>query len=553
MAQPAGETRLKPSLPRVLERVKAAGVMPLDPWHLVALLEMEGWNDATARQLGYEDLFDLAHQLHPQVAREVAHLAAPPFKPRPWYQWVVLGTWHFIRGLVFAMPMLISSWATLYFGISLWSYTRFGVPQATGIGLATVGSFLATSGFTQAMARRGLFYISLKEYRLARRTSNYMVRVGIAFTLLMGLAVALLLTLVPVLKWSTIKITTLYYPFLSLIWLFLGLLYMLQRELVFTAVVAVGIGIAYTLFHSPLLAGLPEETVVLISHAAALSFSALASGLLAWWFFRRLEGRSDAGVTEARPSRWSVAIRQLFPFWLYGVLYFGFLFFDRLMAWSTPSVFHPQAFTFNGPYELGMNWAALGLLLPMGWVEMGINYIVDMLHRLPAVVDARQIDAFNRRMTRIWATIQAAVAIMTIPSVLGVYLLMRWLSDHSVIDVAPLALPVSRWVFFWAATGYGFLAGGLFNILILFATNQPWPVVRVTAMAAATSLVVSFLGSRFWYRCFEPGGCVRPEDMLRYPQAVVGFVAGALVFWWLSARYTRESFRRADYLLYLST
>ena len=544
---------LRPSLSEVLEQVKGAGIAPLDRWHLTTLLEMEGWNDDTARSFGYEDLFDLAGRLYPAVAHEVEHRAAPPPPSRPWHSWVLLGLWHFVRGLVFSMPMLLSSWATLYLGVSLWSYTRFGVPEATGIALATMASFLATGGFTQAMARRGLFYISLGEYRLARRASTQMIKVGVAFMVVVGLGAGLLISLIPVLSWPTIRVTALYYPFLSLIWLFLGLLYMLQREIAFTAVVAVGIAIAYALLRSPLLTGLPEQTAVLVAHAAALTFTSLTSLLLGLWFFKRLEGRSNSGASESQLPRGSAVMRQLFPFWLYGVVYFGFLFVDRFMAWSTPSLFHPQVLTFLGPYELGLNWASLVLLLPMGWVEIAINFIVDALHRRPLSLDARDIETFNRHVTRLLIVLQVTVMALALPNVLGIYALMRWLSERNLVPVAPLTIPVAGWVFLWGAVGYTLLAGGLFNILVLFATNQPWPVVRATITAALTALVVSFLASRFWYHAFNPNFYDGPENMLRYPQAVFGFVAGSAVLWWLAARRTRESLRHADYLLYLGT
>jgi hypothetical protein len=338
------------------------------------------------------------------------------------------------------------------------------------------------------------------------------------------------------------------------IWLCLGLLYMLRRELAFTVVVAAGIALVVWLSRSAWFAGLvgSGETAIILAQAIGLLFIAVASLLLALWFFSRLERREGAIDHAARPRAWPAAIRQLLPFFLYGLLYFGFIYMDRILAWSTPSLVHPQAIWFIGPYELGLTWATLVLLLPMGVVELGIWLLVERLYHEPAWVPATKVDGYRRRMLRLWGWLQVSVAAVAIPSAIGVWFLLRWISKTGLIPVAPLSIPVSAWVFIWAAVGYVLLAGGLLNILLLFTTNRPWPAVQATAGALLTALVVGFVASRFWFRCFDPAGCT-PDALLRYPQAIVGLVAGAAVLWLLAGRAAYRAIARTDYLLYLNT
>jgi hypothetical protein len=337
------------------------------------------------------------------------------------------------------------------------------------------------------------------------------------------------------------------------IWLCLGLLYMLRRELAFTVVVAAGIGLVVWLVRSAWFAAVTGEARIILAQVIGLLFIAAASFLLGLYFFKRLEGRSDATDGEARPGAWPAAIRHLLPFFLYGLAYFAFLYMDRLLAWSTPSLVHPQAIWFIGPYELGLSWAGLVLLVPMGVVEMGIWLLVDRFYREPAWVPASDVDSYRRRMHRLWSWLQVAVAAVAIPSAIGVWFLLRWISRRGLLPVAPLSIPVSAWVFVWAAVGYVLLAGGLLNILLLFTTNRPWPAVRATAGAMLTALVVGFLASRFWFRCFTPGGCASPDELLRYPQAILGMVAGAAVLWLLAGWAAHKAIARTDYLLYLNT
>lgn len=535
----------------VIARLREMGAMPLDPWHVTAMLEMDGWGDADARRYGFSDLFGLSRAVYGEAAGELNVAVGPSRTDEPRLRRFLMDAWQFIRGVVFAMPMVVSTWASLVIGLSLWAYVYFDVPEATGIGIAVIASFLATGGFTQAMARRGLFLLSLHKTTLARRSALRFVAAGAIWAVVVGILMALVLWLLPVLSWETIRMALIYYPYLCLIWLFLGLLYMLQREFTFTAVVAVGIGIVYFLLHSGWLSGFSTHTAVIIAHAAALTWCALMSALLAFLFFRWRERREESETCKTAPEHWPSVLVQVYPFFLYGFFYFTFLFMDRLLAWSVPEL-GPQWLWFAGPYESGMNWAALALLLPMGIVELGIHRFSRLLFREhPGRVAAAQSGDLGKRMIRRWKRLQAALAVMGAVGVLLAYLLMRFLSDRHVVYVAPLSDPVSGWVFAWALLGYVLLAGGLLNVLMLFVTNQPWPAVQATIRALLTTLLVGFLASRFWYRCFAAAGCT-PETLLRYPQAVVGFVAGAAVLWWLAGRAVRRSIDRADYLLYLN-
>ncbi|HEY3368968.1 MAG TPA: hypothetical protein VGK74_28250 [Symbiobacteriaceae bacterium] len=537
---------------QVIARLREMGAVPLDAWHVAALLEMEGWSDEDARRLDYPDLFALARAAYSEAVRAVDRTFVPARPARTLLRRLATDAWRFLRGVMFAMPMVISGWASLAVGLSLWAYAGFDVPEATGIAIAVLASFLATGGFTQAMSRRGLFLISLRQTALARRTALQFVAAGILWAAVAGIGLGLVLMLVPVLRWETIRMALLYYPYLCLIWLFLGLLYMLQREFTFTAVVAAGIGVVYLLVHSPLLAGLPVHTAVLIAHAVGLTWCAAMSGALALWFFaRRAHGEAPESGGRRISEHWPSVIIQVYPFFLYGLFYFAFLFTDRVLAWSVPGL-SPQALWFTGRYESGMTWASLALLLPMGVVEVGIHRFVGLLFReQPGVVLAARSPDLGRRVIRLWRRLQTGVIAAGALAVLLTELLMHLLVRTGTLYVAPLLDPVSGWVFGWAAVGYVLLAGGLLNVLMLFITNQPWPAVRATVTALAVSLAVGFVASRFWYRCFAATGCT-PDTLLRYPQAAAGLVAGALVFWWLSGRAVRRALDGADYLLYLN-
>lgn len=534
-------------LSAVVQQVQAAGVVPLDPHHLAVLLEMEGWNDERARRLGFADLFHLAREAFPHVAQGVRHRQEPPPPARTLLGWAGLALFHFLRGVVFALPMVMGSAASLYAGVSLGAYAGFSVAEATGVALGTMASFLTTGGFIQAMARRGLFLMSLGEYGLALRASLQMLAAGVVCALALQMAAAAAFALFPILSPPTLRMAGLYYPVLSVIWLAAGMLYMLQQEVLFVALTAVAVGLVLGLHRWLPAWGLAGGARVIVAQMAGLAFLAGASLVAALYLFWRLERRSGAGTARVLPG-WTTALRSLYPFWAYGLLYVALLYMDRFLAWSTPDEFHPQVVWFIGHYELGLNWASLSLLAPMGVVEVGVRMLTGALYRLPVAVPAQDRDAFGRRLCRFLGAVQVAVVAVAVPAALAPLPLMRWLLGTGAAALVPLAHPVSRWVFWWGSLGYVFLAGALLNAVLLFTVNQPWPAVRAVALAVAVDLAVGFLASRY--------GDLLPLDVAqgqRYPHAVFGLVAGAATFWWLAARGAHRVLLRADYLLYANT
>jgi hypothetical protein len=263
--------------------------------------------------------------------------------------------------------------------------------------------------------------------------------------------------------------------------------------------------------------------------------------------FKSLEKKAGIEDSGIQPARWSVAVSALFPFFIYGVLYSALLFTDRFMAWTTPSMFHPQVVWFIGPYELGLNWAYLSLVIPMGFVELGVRSLMDRLQREQTLHLFADVGDFNRRLANHWTRVQASVLIVGLVSAAIVAFALQYAASWGLED-SPYVMPVATWVFWWGLAANVLLVGGLSNLLLLFCVNQPWPAVRSLAIALATDVLISFLASRLWSRCFE-ASC-EPSQALRYPQAVLGFVAGALVLWIVAGWYARRVIKHADFILY---
>lgn len=529
----------------LVEQFALGGIQPLDAYHMAAMLEVNGWTDGKATLLGFDDVFALAETLVERVRarQQTRPLAIEEEVGTPVCAYRAIRL--YLRGLTFALPMLLSSFSVLTLRYSLWSYTGFSNEIATAIALGTLGSFLLAGGFTQAIARRGLYYIQQNQYGLTRRVSLRLMGIGILCMLLTTVAGLLFLTLVPLLPWSILKIALLYYVLLTLTWLGAGLLYMLQHELTILALVGAGILVVYATFelgHWP----------IMTAQFLGMTTVALGAILVATEVMFVL-GRANKDENENLPMpRWSKLSWSLAPFFLFGAAYFALLFMDRVMAWSVPGIYHPYFIWFLGDYELGLDWALWTLVIPLALAEVNIHGFFSRIRIRQQVTAVHDIDAFDRRFLqehRRTSLMLFASGLASIPLILAV---IGMLDSWGLLPLNPLDYPITSLVFFIASPAYSLVAVGLQNTLLLFSMNVIWPPVRACGLAALGSMLVGFLATRYGDFVDAAGrlaGITVPHSDGHH-WAVLGLVTGAVLFVWLSGRAAWDVLGRLDYHLH---
>lgn len=510
--------------------VTSDGVNPLDAAHVATILEYNGWTDQRAARYGYEDVFALAEVVYDQAGIRPPRVRALPEGKQAWYVRLLHVLRLYLRGLSFAAPMLVSSASVLALRYSLWSYVDFSTEIATAIALATFASFLVAGGFTQSIARRGLFYISQDQYGLARSSSLRLVLAGFGMLGLVAVGMVLFVLLIPILPWRMISTTLLYFVPLTSIWLGVCLLYMLNREPTILGLIAFGIGLVYFLYE---VMGMPMMTAQVIGMFAV----AAASFILAIFLMHFLERFNVSEFGQRVFTRQSQVGYSLAPFFIYGIAYFALTFVDRVMAWSRPQEFHPYFLWFLGDYELGIDWALWTLILPMGIVEV---YIDGLFRRLKQRADRYTVDdigAFRRPFRREHLRTSFTVLLAGLFGILLILWVMSLLVRHGLINSWPLADPRTRFVFFMAAPAFSIITVGLHNVLVLFSLNEPWAAARACGIAVLCDTAVGFLASRY----------------LTYSWAVVGLVVGAVLFALLTSREALRVLERLDYFMVRGT
>jgi hypothetical protein len=222
------------------------------------------------------------------------------------------------------------------------------------------------------------------------------------------------------------------------------------------------------------------------------------------------------------------------PYFKYGFLYFLFLNLDRIIAWSANTAFMPYFIWFRGEYELGLDFALLVLILPMGLVEVVVNEIMFKLVADQKTYRVTQLSGLSAQYLRFYLKRFIFVACFCVVNSIILFLLIRFLEYRGYIHLHVFRNSTTLFVFISALFSYSLLSLALMNTLILFCLSHPQAVSRAIFTAVIVNIIVGFLLSRW----------------IVYSWAVIGLAAGTVVFLILSFRSILRVFNHLDYYLY---
>lgn len=513
----------------LLAEIRKQRLSPEDSYEITAILESKGWTDATAREeFGVENVFALATVLWEMTGESVKTRSIGDEKKISVPAYLLMVIRSFLKGTLFALPMAVSVVSMLTLRFSLWSYENLTVEMATSIAIGTIMSFMAVGGFTQAIARRGYLYINQGYYNMARRITFYFIRLGYLVCIVISLAFLGFNFFFSIFPYRMTIMIVGYFFILSAIWLSVTVMYILNMEIIFTLLMTCGIGWVYLFFNV-------LKINIILSQVIAMVVIAIAGIVLAAQFFIRAERRAEKGITPALP-RTSITIYTILPYFAYGILYFSFLYVDRIIAWSTSTSYMPYLIWFRGQYELGLDLALLALILPMGFIEVVVSEMMVNMEANQKKYMGHQVRGMGRHYLMIYYTRVAAVAVFSMLSSVLVYYAIDLLSNTNTLPIRAdlMSNSTTVFVFIWALVGYSILSVALLNSLILFSLSQPEMVDKAMLLALLVSLLVGFPLSRW----------------IDYSFAVMGMVAGAVVLLVLSFRRVIKVLSKLDYYLY---
>jgi hypothetical protein len=475
---------------------------------LAVRLETEGITDEVARSVhGYASTLDMAAAFFPDLALAQPG-PAPARPPAAWREW--------LRGTVFALPMLLCALSMLTIGVSLWG-GDLPADLASAVAVATVGSLVVTGGFVQAMSRRALFYMGAQNIPAAAALARAWGGAGLTAvfaTAAAGVAANVLFAWMP---GALALHTAVFYILLGVLWLACGGLYLVDRASWIGGATVLGI-VVVALLHRGF--GWLLHHAQLAGVAAAVTLA--AAGVFNW-FRGRLAGPVPASfVTPAREIYFAAA------YFAYGALYYTFLFADRLIAWTAHTNAAALPLQFRGDYETALDLAMAAFVIQTGWVHASLAAFHRMVEQVQRGLGAGEHHRFNDDLRRFYFWRVARIAAYGFASSGLVYFLVSRLALLPFVNMRPV-LAV-------ALVAYPIVVAGLWNTSLLFTLGQPTPVLASVSLGAVGSLGCGYLMSRTG----------------SYETAVVGFLVGAFLFAALSSFAVLRSFQRLDGLYFAS-
>lgn len=521
------------SFDQLLRDVLERNPRPEDKFEIAAILESLGWNDSRAAiSFGVVDVFELAAELWEQCKSRIVYAGFATEEKNTLGTTIVMLIRQFLRGVIFAIPMAISVASMLTLKFSLWSYENLSVELATSIAIGTILSFVAVGGFTQAIARRGFFYIIQGYYNMARQITFRFIRMGFGVCLLLSVALFLLNAVFQLFPFHMLLVILLYFFFLNTIWLSVTVMYILRKELLFTGLIIAGIGIVYLLY---VILGISN---IIVAQLIALSLVSLVSMVLVTYLFRRAERTAEKGIKIQLPKM-SVMIYSTMPYFIYGVLYFAFLFADRVVAWSRNTEVMPYLIWFRGEYELGLDFALLVLILPMGICEVVLTKLMLDIEVSQKQYLGEETGRMNRHYIRIYLRRLVQIVFVAVASAVLLYVFLLYLFEKvpALADKSLFLIPTSYFVFIVALIAYILISIALMNAVTLFSLSQPHFVIRSIWISLLVNVVSGFLLSRW----------------LDYEYAVFGLLLGSIVFAAMSSGHVIRVLGKLDYYLYAAS
>ena len=493
---------------------RAGAVQVVHAREVAALIESLGYTDRSARQWGLPDIFSLAEHLFARLQQNPAPDERARRKGRQFCLWAETrcALRKFSLSLAYAIPWVVM--LTL-------EYLRPDAlrvsPEIGGaLSLSLIASLITTGGFVQMISRSGNFYYGLKEPVLAHRT---------CITLLnLGLTSSLFLTLLGMIAGSYFHLFAGNYLVLAAInYLALSLLWMLCAVLS-----AQGIGwcIPVIFFLSILLSGLIKilldpGTTVLLTLCPLLAVSCALGCVLAGNY--RAERKHPQSKDSARP-RGGVLFISLVPFYVYGTVYFSFLFADRLTAGSAVPWVSGLSFGIDAAYKQGTDLVLLAFLITAALVE----YLADSFLRFWQRLAAELPQTASKQLgVSLWKRhSKTTLAILTAFVVIA---LSTWFAFSRSNSLAPPPRLLQTAVL--GGLGYLMLSVALLDIIILASINAISMASLAVGFGVAVNLLTGYGLSHLWG--------------VQY--AAAGLLAGSAVVLWISNAAVRHVLRHPDY------
>jgi len=481
---------------------------------IAALIESFGYSDQSAKALGFRDIFAYADSLLSCFQPD----PKPPAKTNPGH--IAFGSE--LRGGLRKFSLSLA-YAVPWMALLTLEYLRPNAlkvsPQLGGaMSLSLIASLMLTGGFIQMITRNATFYYGLEEPVLARRTCLWLLNLGLTWCLVLALLGMVLGFYFHVFAGGYLMTAAINYVALSLLWMFcavlsgqgqgwcIPLVFLIAALLSILLKVQAHVGAPMLLMLWPMLAVL------------------CAAGCTVIGFHRREKTRKEANAGTRTHPRVGVLAMSLLPFFLYGTVYFSFLFADRLVAGSAIPWVSGLSFGIDPAYKRGMDVALLAFLITAALVEYLGDSFLRYWHRLAADLPLTSGEQLISRLRRRHRTAMLAIFVVFV-----VIAASAWLG-FSRLGGFP-ASPRLMQTALLGGLGYLLLCMVLLETVILASVNSTSLALAAVSLGLAVNVLTGYGLSH----------------VFGVQYAAAGLLAGSALVLWKCNVAVRQVLRCQDY------
>jgi len=481
---------------------------------LAALIESLGYNDRSAKERGFPNIFSLAEHLFARLQQN----PTPYGKAGQSGGWLSL--WAEIRyamrkfslSLAYAIPWMVMLTLECLRPDALQVSPEIG----GALSFSLIASLITAGGFVQMISRSGNFYYGLKEPVLAHRTCMSLLNIGLTSSLFLALLGMMFGSYFHLFAGSYLVLAAINYVALSLLWMLCAVLSVQGIGWCIPFIFALSIVISCWI---KILAN--SGTIILLMLCPLMAALCALSCVLAGSYH---EEKKHPGSKDSARPRFVVMFISLVPFYVYGTVYFSFLFADRLTAGSAVPWFSGLSFGIDAAYRKGTDLVLLAFLVTAALVEYLGDSFLRFWQRLAAEVphaaSEQLIVSLRKRHSKSMFVIFTAFVVIA---------LSAWFafSRSSSLAPAPRLLETAA----LGGLGYLMLSMALLETIILVSINAISKALIAVAVGAGVNLLTGYGLSH----------------LLGVQYAAVGLLAGSAVVLWKCNVAVKQVLRHPDY------
>jgi hypothetical protein len=490
-----------------------------DPWEIVAIVEALGYTDKTIEiEFGCPNALVLGQFIYAQRDRfnftdvDIRNAKTSLRFSDELNIFIAQFSHSFIYTIPFIILLVLN-----YLPID--TKIDFLHPELNSLfGFVTMASLITSSGFVQTIGRRGLFYMGLNDPIQANRICTSILSMGVFTTILLSSFGVMFGFYQGIAADRYIIIAGVYYLILSTIWMLFAIVGLQYRFAAPT--ILIGITCCFFVFRVFLKLSAIEAQLAMI----AIAFISL----VILYISNRIKYRSiqpKFGKLVALPNL-SVLIYLLLPYFLYGIVYFGFIFADRLVANITTAGHLILVAGNNLDYQDSMDLALLNLLLIVPLVEYFSYKLIMYWYDLAKYMTLAQADSLSWQLQKKYWSLLGRIFLYFGLLMAVTIVLLSILHRTQAANILTIV----------ACMGYLLFAIGLFNTVILLSLDRLQDVLGVLATAMAIDFIIGYLLGSLFGVYF----------------AVVGLIVGAIFFAIASSQKILKAIDRAEYCYFYS-